>query len=214
MNEQILRFDKKQKYLIFDTETEGLNLIKSKPFQIAWIIAQGDRIIDRQNRYIRWDDLNVSEGAAKTTRFDINHYNEVAEDPTKLWQEFSKELYNPDYKVVGHNLLGFDVYMIDVWRKLIGLDSDHSYVDRIIDTLSVARAIADVEPEKPKIDFDNFIYWQYKWINNHKRGVRASQAALLKKYKIDHDKNRLHHALYDIEMNFEIFKKQLFQIEL
>lgn len=214
MNDQILRFDKKQKYLIFDTETEGLNLIKSKPFQVAWIVAQGDRILEKQSRYIRWDDLNVSEGAARTTRFDINHYNRVAEDPKEVWNDFSKELYNPEYRIVGHNLLGFDVYMVDVWRKLLGLNSDHSYIERIIDTLSVARAIADSEPNKARPDFENFIYWQYKWINNHKRGVRASQAALLKKYNIAHDKDRLHHALYDIEMNFEIFKKQLFQIEL
>ena len=32
--DDLLRFNFKQKYIIFDTETEGLNLINSKPWQI------------------------------------------------------------------------------------------------------------------------------------------------------------------------------------
>ena len=63
-------------------------------------------------------------------------------------------------------------------------------------------------------DFDNFICWQYGWNSFFQRGLRTGQAALLKKYNIPHDKNRLHDALYDIEMNFKIFRKQLFNIEL
>ena len=210
MNEQLLRFDKKQKYLVLDTETEGLNLVKSKPYQVSWIIAQGDQIIQKNDRYLWWEDLQVSEEAARVTRFNYNYYKSKAEDPKVVWADFSKELYNPEYKVVGQNLLGFDVYMINVWRKLMGLGSDHSYVDRIIDTLSLARAIA--KEDKP--DFDNFLCWQYGWNNFFQRGLRTSQAVLLKKYYIPHDKDRLHNSLYDIEMNFKIFRKQLFEIEL
>jgi DNA polymerase III epsilon subunit-like protein len=92
----------------------------------------------------------------------------------------------------------------------LGLGSDHSYIDRIIDTLSLARAIE--KNDEP--DMDNFIYWQYKWVNFFQRGLKTSQLALLKKYNIDHDKSRLHNALYDIEMNFKIFQKQIFDIEL
>ena len=140
MNDQLLRFDKKQKYLVLDTETEGLNLIKSRPYQISWIIAQGDNILEKNDRHIWWDDLHMSEDAARITKFNYNYYKSKAEDPEVVWADFSKELYNPEYKVVGQNLLGFDVYMINIWRKLMGLTSDYSYVDRIIDTLSLARA--------------------------------------------------------------------------
>ena len=73
MNDQLLRFDKKQKYLVLDTETEGLNLIKSKPYQVSWIIAQGDTILEKNNRYIWWEDLNMSEDAARITRFDKDY---------------------------------------------------------------------------------------------------------------------------------------------
>lgn len=210
MNDQLLRFDKKQKYLILDTETEGLNLIKSRPYQVSWIIAQGDRVLEKNDRYIWWSDLKMSAGAARTNRFNYDYYKDRAEDLEGVWKDFSKELYNPEYRIVGQNLLGFDVYMINVWRKIMGLASDYSYVDRIIDTLSLARAIA--KEDKP--DFDNFMCWQYGWNNFFQRGLRSGQRSLLKKYNIPHDPDRLHNALYDIEMNFKIFRKQLYDIEL
>ena len=63
MNDQLLRFDKNQKYLVLDTETEGLNLVKSRPYQVSWIIAQGDRVLEKNDRYLWWSDLQMSEGA-------------------------------------------------------------------------------------------------------------------------------------------------------
>ena len=177
---------------------------------MAWIVAQGNKIIKKYDKLIKWEDLNVSKEAAKITGFNHTNYNRNAEDPKKVWKEFSKYLYDDSYLIVGQNLLGFDVYMVDVWRKLIGEDLDQSYISRIIDTKSIATAIEKQAP----VDKDNFIYWQYKWLNFRQRGLKTSQLTLLKKYDIDHDPKRLHDALYDIEMNFEIFHKQLYDIEI
>lgn len=210
MNDNLLRYNKKQKYIVFDTETEGLNLIKSKPWQAAWLVIEGDKIIKKYDKLIMWKDLNVSRDAARITGFDRKFYNQNAEDPVSVWKELSKYLYDEDYLIIGQNLLGFDVYMVDVWRKLIGEKLDQSYIERIIDTKSLAMAIAKESP----VDKDNFIYWQYRWLDYRQRGLKTSQLSLLKKYEIDFDKKRLHDALYDIEMNFKIFKKQLYDIEL
>ena len=210
MNDNLLRYNKKQKYIVFDTETEGLNLIKSKPWQAAWLVIEGDKIIKKYDKLIMWKDLNVSRDAARITGFDRKYYNQNAEDPVSVWKELSKYLYDEDYLIIGQNLLGFDVYMVDVWRKLIGEKLDQSYIERIIDTKSLAMAIAKESP----VDKDNFIYWQYRWLDYRQRGLKTSQLSLLKKYEIDFDKKRLHDALYDIEMNFKIFKKQLYDIEL
>jgi DNA polymerase III alpha subunit (gram-positive type) len=210
MNNDLLRYNRNQKYIIFDTETEGLNLVKSKPWQAAWIVAQGNKIIKKYDKLIYWDDLNVSKDAARITGFSQSHYEKNAEDPKKVWGEFSKYLYDDSYKIVGQNLLGFDVYMIDVWRKLIGEPLHQDYINRIIDTKAIATAIAKESP----VDYQNFIYWQYRWLNYRERGLKTSQLTLLKKYEIDFDAKRLHDALYDIEMNFEIFHKQLYDIEL
>ena len=62
--------------------------------------------------------------------------------PNIVWEKFAHDLYDENNLIVGQNLLGFDVYMVNVWRKLMGMQSDHSYVRRIIDTKSLATAIA------------------------------------------------------------------------
>ena len=210
MKDDLLRFDKQQKYIIFDTETEGLNLVHSKPWQIAWIVAQGDNIIEKFDIYIKWDNLKVSEGAAKVTGFSNEYYKRNAIDAKEAFNKFSKYLYDPQYKLIGQNVLGFDVYMINIWRKLIGLKTDYSFIDRIIDTRCLAMAIAKQIPVKK----DDLISWQYRLLNHRDKSVKASQLALLKKYSIDFDEKRLHDALYDVEMTYKIFKKQLFEIEL
>jgi DNA polymerase III epsilon subunit-like protein len=210
MRSELLRFKNKQKYLIFDTETEGLNLVKSRPWQIAWIVAEGKNIISKNDRFIKWDDLKVSEGAAKITGFTEQEYERRAEDPKKVWADFSKYLFDPEYIIIGQNLLGFDVYMLNVWMKGIGMNTDYSYVDRIIDTKSIATAIfKNILPEK-----NNFSSWQYKLLNHKEKGLKTSQLTLLKHYGIPHDPSKLHDALYDIEMNFQIFLKQIYDIEI
>ena len=210
MHESLLRFNKKQRYIVFDTETEGLNLVTSRPWQVAWLVVEGDKIVSRHDKFISWPDLNVSEGAAKVTGFSRKEYEKKAEPPDQVWSQFSTELYNEDNLIIGQNLLGFDVYMVNVWRNLMGMQSDHSYVRRIIDTKSLATAIAKQIP----VDKNNFLPWQYRLLNYKERGLRTSQATLLKKYNIDHDPKRLHDALYDIEMNFKVFRKQLFELEI
>ena len=210
MHESLLRFNKKQRYVVFDTETEGLNLVTSRPWQVAWLGVEGENIIEKNDFYIHWANLNVSEGAARVTGFSYKEYSKKSMPPNIVWQKFAHDLYDENNLIVGQNLLGFDVYMVNVWRKLMGMDADHSYVRRIIDTKSLATAIAkDIPVEK-----ENFINWQYRLLNHRERGLRTSQATLLKKYNIDHDPKRLHDALYDIEMNFKIFKKQLFDLEI
>jgi DNA polymerase III epsilon subunit-like protein len=210
MKENLLRFNKKQRYLIFDTETEGLNLINSRPWQVAWILAEGDKILEKHDLYIRWEDLNISDEAAKITGFSKQAYDRRSLDPKEVFQKFSKYLNDENNLIIGQNLLGFDIYMVNIWRREIGLPSDYSFINRIIDTKSIATAIAKEIP----VQKENLLSWQYRLLNHKERGLKTSQATLLKKYDIPHDPKRLHDAMYDIEMNFRIFRKQLFDIEL
>lgn len=210
MNGELLRFDKRQKYLVLDTETEGLNLISSKPWQVAWIVAQGDKVLEKHDYYIKWNNLKISEEAANITGFSQEDYERRAAPNHEAWEKFASYLYDPQYKIVGQNLLGFDVYMINVWRRLRHLPPDYSFVNRIIDTKSLATAIAKSIP----IDKANFLAWQYRMLNFREKGLKTSQITLLRKYSIPFDEKRLHDALYDIEMNYKIFRKQLYDIEL
>jgi DNA polymerase III epsilon subunit-like protein len=210
MNDNLLRFNNSQKYIVLDTETEGLNLVKSRPWQVAWIVAEGKQIKSKHSHFIKWPNLTVSEGAAKVTGFSMEKYERLAEDPMEVFNKLKPYLYNPEYKIIGQNLLGFDVYMINIWRKEMGLKSDYSFIDRIIDTKSIAAAIfKNIWPDK-----NNFTSWQYKLLHVKEKGLKTSQLTLLKHYGIPFDQGKLHDALYDIEMNFDIFLKQIYDIEI
>ena len=183
--EELLRYNFKQRYVVFDTETEGLNLITSKPWQIAWIECEGKKVIKKHNRFIKWDDLNVSPEAARVTGFDKDHYNSVAEDPLVVWKDFEKVLYNKKNLIVGQNILGYDIYILSVWLRNIGQKIRHeNYIDRCFDTKAVAMAIAK---DNKNPDKDDLIAWQLRYLNYRERGLRTNQKYLLEHYGIDFD---------------------------
>jgi DNA polymerase III epsilon subunit-like protein len=208
--EDLLRFNYNQKYIILDTETEGLNLLNSRPWQISWITAKGSYIQKKYDRFAKWDDLNISEDAARVTGFDRYKYDSVSEDPKQIINDLWPFLLDPDYLIIGQNILNFDVYILNVLRKFCGLKPDNSYVSRIIDTRALAMAIALGRKQIDKGDVLN----QFRYINHRDKKIKTSQASLLKHYTIDHDPSKLHDGMYDIEMTFKIFLKQIQEIDI
>ena len=213
MKEKLLRFRKKQKYLIFDYETCNLNLIAgdNKPWQLAFIATEGDKILDQQDYWLKWDDLNVSPEAAKITGFSKTKYNKKATDPQKALDHLETYLYDDDYIKVGHNLLGFDVYMHGICRRLIGKQPDYSYLRTLIDTLCLSRAINnDIALQKE----DDFLQWQYKMLSLRRAKGKNKLIDLCRQYDIKFNPKKLHDALYDIEKNYAVFKKLIWNIEV
>jgi len=209
--EDLLRFKFDQKYVIFDTETEGLNLVSSKPWQLAWIEAKGKKITKKQNRFLKWEELNVSEDAARITGFSNKDYLSKAEDPAVVFKEFMDLISQDDVIVVGQNILGYDLYMLGVIARNLNVKIDYSFAKRCFDTKAIATAIAK-DSKNP--DKEDFLAWQLRYLNYRERGLKSSQKFLLQHYDIDFDEKKLHDALYDIEKNFEIFQKQLWELEI
>ncbi len=209
--EDLLRFKFDQRYVIFDTETEGLNLVSSKPWQLAWIEAKGKKITKKQNRFLMWEDLNVSEDAARITGFSKEDYVSKAEDPAVVFKEFMDLISKDDVIVVGQNILGYDLYMLGVIARNLNIKIDYSFAKRCFDTKAIATAIAK-DSKNP--DKEDFLAWQLRYLNYRERGLKSSQKFLLQHYDIDFDEKKLHDALYDIEKNFEIFQKQLWELEI
>ena len=213
MKEDLLRFNHKQKYILFDFETCSLNLgsTDNKPWQLSFLLAQGKKVTQKKDFYIQWEDLRLSEDARRITRFNDKKYKKLAVDPNGVLKEFERYLYNKDYKVIGHNILGFDVYIHGILRRLCHKAPDYSYIDRCIDTNCIARAIKNqIKPDEPRF----FASWQYKLLHHRVRGVKTNLKQLCKDYELDFDEKKLHDALYDIEVNFQVFQKQLWDLEI
>ena len=201
IKEDFLRNLPDQLYLGWDTETEGLNLCRSRPWQISYVLYKNGKALESFDKFIRWEGLNVSKEAAAATGFDIDKYNDLAEEPKKIFEDFGDFLYDPSIINFGHNILGFDIYMDNVARKLAGVSHTWEYLKRSVDTLSLAKG----HKGSIKPDFENFLAWQFSMQKVRGRGNKLVDVA--KGFSIEVDEKKLHDSLYDVEVNHEVFKK-------
>ena len=212
MMEDLLRFKKDQKYVVFDFETCNLNLVSehNKPWQLAFLVYHGDKLIESNDYHIFWEDLRMSEGARKVTGFKDAKYKKLARPAEEVLDHFEKYLYDDSYIKLGHNILGFDIYIHNIFRKLLGRKTDYSYLAHSIDTLCLAKAIY----KEVELNGSDFLSWQFKLNSFHERGMRLNLGACCKTYEVDFDPTKLHDALYDIKKNYEVFKKMLWKVKI
>ena len=213
MNDELIRFKKDQKFLVFDYETCSLNLgsFNNKPWQIGFIICDKNKILERYNFLIEWDDLKVSKEAARITGFSLKKYEREKKNSAEVLGKFESFLYDSNYLICGHNALGFDVYIHNIHRKLNGLNSDFSYLDRLLDTNCLARAL---KLSIPKSEKHGRLEWQYKLLHNRKKGIKTNLKQMCKDYSIDFDESKLHDALYDVEKTYEVLMKLIWEVEV
>jgi len=140
IGETLFRFAN-PKYILMDFETEGLHLKFSKPWQSAFVVVHDNKIVEEHDDYPFWADLDVSSGAAAITRFDYNEYKNKSIPATDALQNINKFIYNKEYLIIGHNILGYDSMIHAGWCKLLGLPVDYSWLDRAIDTHLIAKAL-------------------------------------------------------------------------
>ena len=81
MTEQLLRFNFKQKYLIWDTETANLSLTTGLPWQLGYILAEGKIVKKEIERKIFWPNYEVKPEIAVMNHFDRQTYDNEARDP-------------------------------------------------------------------------------------------------------------------------------------
>jgi DNA polymerase III epsilon subunit-like protein len=210
MMSNLLRFQDKQKYLVFDFETEGLNLLSgNRPWQLSYLLCEGDRIVKESDSYIWWADLNVGKEAAIVTRFDYNKYKKLARPAAQILSEFETHLYNEEYIIVGQNLLGFDIYIHNIYRSELDLPPDWSYIPRVIDTNALSKA------HKLSLNVgENRIAWMFKTNNFRKKGLKTSLGLMGKELEIPFDYESTHDGLQDVRLNFLVWNKLKWMVDI
>lgn len=213
MLNNLLRHKNKQKYLVFDYETESLSLFYARPWQLSFLVCEGKEIKEEHDFFINIENLYVSPEAAKVTNFSWDKYNRLKKDKHEVLEKFESYLYNPEYINLGHNILRFDVYIHNTLRRICGKGPDYSYLTRLIDTNCLAKSVK-LGITKPKDD--TLLQWQYRLANHYKRPApRTNLKQMLKENNIEFDESRLHDSSYDIVKNWEYFCKcLLYQVEI
>lgn len=220
LDEHLLRFQKEQKYLLYDFETANLNLVweENLPWELAWQVCTLNEVLEEKVHLINWEKvgrkLNVGDGAAMITGF----YSKLPEllatgsHPKDVLNDFEKHLYNPEIIPIAHSGMGFDIYIHNIHRKVLGNQSDYSYMPRFLDTSLLARAMKIGAPFPQKRE--DLLAFQYKMSHNIVRGVKTSIKALCADFGIEYDETRAHQASYDCLLLNRILHQLLFRIEI
>ena len=211
MDGHLIRFEENKTFVFIDCETENLclNECNNLPWQIAMIKAEGGKMVDSKDYYVAWNrDINISADAARITRFNPVDYNKKKIKFEEIFPTIKDWLDNADY-IVGHNILGFDIYLIKDFYNYAGEEYQH-LMDKIIDTNCVAKGI---KFELPYKEGEDFLEYQYKLTHERRRGVKTNLAFLGKEYEIKHDPNKLHDALADLELNLKVWNQLKYRLE-
>lgn len=208
----LLRYADNQRYVIADFETEGLSLFHSRPWQLSYAICTNKTIEKIVTKYPLYKDINVSDEAARVTRFDKKRYLEIGEDPVKILTDFEDIALDPSISTVFHNGLGFDAYIWQTMRRLQGKPLDWSYVNNMVDTLCLSRAYRySIQPDR-----QNFLSWQYKMLTmrSRQKGMGASLGAMCREFQIPYDERFAHDAEYDLNVTHQVFGKLIWALEV
>jgi DNA polymerase III epsilon subunit-like protein len=216
MDGDLLRYNKNVTYSFLDCETLNLNLnfAFNRPWQIAVINCKGGEIVQKKDVRIDWSKvapkLKIGIEAARVTHFDPVHHASLAVSPEEGFTMFWDDLKKTDY-IIMHNGLRFDLYLLRGYAEYMGVDWKF-IVNKIIDTKSIAQGIKLGIPYSPKQG--NFLEYQYRMSNSFVRGIKTSLITLAKEYGIQFEEEKLHDALYDLEINKLVWDKLKYQIEL
>lgn len=206
----LLRFDRERRYMAWDLETTGLNLGFAQPFQISYVIFTMDKILERHNFFIQWDNLRMSKGAAEVTRFNFEDYQRRAIDGKAVLESFDAYLYSPDIWNIGQNLLGYDSMIHAAWRRNLGKKEDFSYQARLFDTVALGKAFK----KGMKPDTSDLLAWQYRMLSYREKGLKVNLAQLGRDLEVKFDESRLHDSEIDTLLNVEVFRQLLWKIEI
>ena len=220
MDNHLIRFQKK-KFLFMDFET--FNVCLSDKFNLPWQVAtilietiESDKgqikskELGRQDLYLKWDtDLKISKEAKRITKYSDKKFKERCIPEEEAFQTVYDLVEKSDY-LVGHNFLGFDIYLLRNWYRKHGKNYD-KLPHKTLDTFAMAKSAA--LSHRYKNNECSLLDFQMKMINIRKKGLRTSLGALGKSNNIEHNYANLHDALVDLELNIKVWDKLKYQID-
>ena len=199
------------KVFCFDFETESLNLVASRPWQIAYTYSEKGKVVESAEYKILWKDFNISADAARVTHFDRVAYNKEAIDPEIIWKKTQKYFLNKDVGLVFHNGINFDAFQLKTWLAAIKQWPGFKlFYDRFVDTRALLQAFLNKTP----VDKANFDSWQYIQIDDRKRGVKTTLKAACEALGIEFDESKAHDATYDTLKTTEVFFQLKYRMSL
>ena len=174
------------------------------------IKIKGKKKIAEKNFFIKWDtDLKIGSEAARITNYNPKVIKEKGVSPEEIFPTVQSWLDEADH-ILGHNIIGFDIFLIKDYYQYMGKDWKH-LLPKLIDTNALAKGI------KNGIFYDgkeSLVEYQYRMNHKRTKGIKTNLDALSKDFDIFVDKTKRHDALYDLDLNVKVWDKLKWQIEI
>jgi len=209
-DENLLRY-RKIRFLTADCETEGLNAFYHRPWQIAWSITEGGKIISCKQYHLRIPNLNVGKDAARITKFDLEYHNRVARDPKEVYDELAVDWFDERNFIVLQNYY-FDLNKIKVLERLLGINKYYNFNKRVYDAIALSKAFRlQINPPENREDY---VKWQFSMLNFKQKGLKTSLGTMAKEFGIEWDDFKSHEARYDVIKTSELFQKLIWAVRV
>lgn len=172
----------KQKIIVFDTETGGLDPLQDSLLQVGIMVCENGEVLDKKRINIVHERYSVTPYAMKVNKIDLaTHTGSTPAEAVAEITEFVKKHFKKPAQVLGHNV-PFDVGFMKELFKNSGVDYEQVFSYRLLDTSSFARVL----------EFSGVI----------DRG--GSLGDLAKKFGIEVEETDLHDALVDCEVTYKL----------
>lgn len=210
---ELLRYKEDLNLIFWDVETFNLNLSFqfNRFWQVGLLKVNGNKEIDNKDLYVNWPNCNlkISADAARVTKYSQEKFDQRAINENIAFNETYEWMENCEY-AIGHNILGFDLYLLIEWYKMHSKEWKHLPY-KMIDTNCLAKAVKMNIPFKKG---DNLLEWQYKLYHKIQKGIKTNQTLLGKEWDLKFDENNLHDALNDLRLTLQIWNKVKYLIEV
>lgn len=217
----LLRYKKDQKVLVFDYETCCLSQLPDSiqlPFALGWNCYEGNKTIFEREDWLFWpsfiEKMNQwGKGAIAVTHWTEEEYLRRAGPPEPILEEFEKYLYDPNIISVGANSASFDLYIHNIHRRELGKETDWGWFKNHVDIQCLAKAL-DLGITPPKIGTDDWVFFNIKMSNYHKKGLKTNLAFMCKDLEVDYNPEFHHQAGYDTRLTYQCFQKQIQKMDI
>lgn len=207
INGDLLRYNlENKKFVVFDFEGD-LNLYFSTPFQLGFIVYHGNQIQKEYDFYIKWPNLYISDFVKQYAHYNPHRMEREGKDPKEVFEIFGQFLNNPEYNIVGANILSFDCNLAYNCFKRLGMKHNWDFLARCYDTNPLFKGYKlDVKP-----DNNNLLAYQYSMNSILRKGLKSNVGHVAKEFGIPFDEARMHDGIYDCDIIgknfFELIKK-------
>lgn len=172
----------KQKIVVMDTETGGLDASVHSLLQVGLMVCEDGKVLDKIRVNIVHESYVVTEFAMKVNGIDLDtHTGHTPEQAVEIITSFIKKHFTKPAQTLGHNVT-FDVGFMKELFKSVGADYDNVFSYRLLDTSSIARFLVFAEIIPP----------------------RGKLGDLAKHFGIEFKDSDLHDALVDCEVTYQL----------